>query len=661
MTSKSLLVMAAIAISICAFSGPASVDAAQSSEDLEGKIRSQDLSKSVPEQLNYQGFLADASDSAGVTASLEMTFRLFDSETKGAELWSETHSLVEVSNGLFQVLLGSIISFPVSLFDGNTLWLQTEVGAEVLSPRKPLVSTAYSQKSGNADHATTAEWATDAQHAIYADTADYGLSGGGWTVDGDNVYRMTGKVGIGTSSPLTELDVNGSINAATYYGDGSHLTGVSGTSDGDWTISGSDLYSAAAGNVGIGTTTPTEKLHVVGSSGNYSIIAGPTYGAYARNVVQDNFGYLGGTGYGVYGKNNTSENYGNLGSADYGVFGRNNGSGNEGYLGGNDYGAWGQHYGSSNFGYLGGSDAGTYGVNVNGHFGALGGSGHAVYGENANGNYGYLGGNLYSVYGESYTTNAAVASRNDGSGNYGYLAGDEYGIMGYASSIADIGVWGTSGTYAESELGGYWRPGGFFAGRNGVVGITKTAVGYAVLGWAKVDNSYAIYGRADGPNSWAGYFTAGDGNGVYISADASKTGLTVAGGSKNAVVPTDDGSRLLYCEESTEVWFSDYGFGQLDDGFAVVHIDLVFSQTVNLNEPYHVFIQPYGNAELYVTERTSDQFTVYLRDGDAEADFSYRIVAKRSGFEGTRLARAPWADNDPTLYPEKEFKQQNAE
>jgi hypothetical protein len=34
-------------------------------------------------------------------------------------------------------------------------------------------------------------------------------------------------------------------------------------------------------------------------------------------------------------------------------------------------------------------------------------------------------------------------------------------------------------------------------------------------------------------------------------------------------------------------------------------------------------------------------------------EFSYRLMAKRLGYEEQRLARAPWADDDPNLYPEK--------
>jgi hypothetical protein len=154
------------------------------------------------------------------------------------------------------------------------------------------------------------------------------------------------------------------------------------------------------------------------------------------------------------------------------------------------------------------------------------------------------------------------------------------------------------------------------------------------------------------PSGWAGRFD-GDGNGVYISVPAGKKGLQVASGTKNAVVRTSQGSRLLYSEESTEVWFADYGFGSLQDGLAVVAIDPIFAQTVNLHEPYHVFVQVYGDAEVYVANRTPTGFEVVLRDGDANVEFSYRLVASRLGYEDHRLERAPEADSDPNLYPEK--------
>ena len=115
-----------------------------------GQMRDENTPKSVPALLNYQGYLATA-DSGLVNGTLAMTFRMFDSETKGAELWSEPHPAVEVSNGQFFILLGSETSFPPGLFDGSILYLQMEVGTEVFSPRKAIVSVAYSQMADEAD------------------------------------------------------------------------------------------------------------------------------------------------------------------------------------------------------------------------------------------------------------------------------------------------------------------------------------------------------------------------------------------------------------------------------------------------------------------------------------------------------------------------------
>lgn len=154
-------------------------------------------------------------------------------------------------------------------------------------------------------------------------------------------------------------------------------------------------------------------------------------------------------------------------------------------------------------------------------------------------------------------------------------------------------------------------------------------------------------------SGWAAVFssTNSSGKGVLISTLGGQQALQVIGGSKNAVVGTSDGARALYTEESTEVWFTDYGFGRLENGRAHIALDPKFAETVSLDGSYHVFVQAYGDADVYVTRRTATGFEVVRRAGDKQVEFSYRVVARRKGFEARRLERAPWADDDPGLSP----------
>jgi hypothetical protein len=240
----------------------------------------------------------------------------------------------------------------------------------------------------------------------------------------------------------------------------------------------------------------------------------------------------------------------------------------------------------------------------------------------------------YGVYGIAHSTEGTGAR-----GIATHATGHAYGVFGFSLSTSGRAVEGYAGSTSGTTYGVY--------------GTSESENGRGIYGFASYGSGDAtgVQGEVNSPDGWAGRFTSSAGNGVFISVPAGKAGLNVASGSKNAVVPTADGARLLYAEEATEVWFSDYGFAQLQDGTALVPIDAVYAQTVNLNEPYHVFLQPYGDAEIHVAERGPGSFEVRLGGGDPEVTFSYRIVAKRLGFEGQRLARAPWADDDPNLYP----------
>jgi len=103
-------------------------------------------------------------------------------------------------------------------------------------------------------------------------------------------YRMVvqkgGNVGIGTQNPGSKLVVAGQvqITGGTPVANEVLTSDANGVAtwepiadDGDWTISGNDIHSALSGNVGIGTTTPGQKLTVDGMMGILEGGANPTF------------------------------------------------------------------------------------------------------------------------------------------------------------------------------------------------------------------------------------------------------------------------------------------------------------------------------------------------------------------------------------------------
>ncbi len=100
--------------------------------------------------------------------------------------------------------------------------------------------------------------------------------------------------------------------------------------------------------------------------------------------------------------------------------------------------------------------------------------------------------------------------------------------------------------------------------------------------------------------------------------------------------------RLLYSQESPENWFEDFGEGQLANGKVHIELDPLFLQTVTINSqnPIKVFVQLKDDCKGTYVKTSSSGFDVYeLQGGTSNASFSYRVVAKRKGYEDRRLAK----------------------
>lgn len=97
---------------------------------------------------------------------------------------------------------------------------------------------------------------------------------------------LAANVGIGSSNPGQALDVNGTVRAISFIGDGSQLTGIMASNY--WIKNGAIGIgtSGTNSNVGIGTIAPTSVLTVQGSSSPL-IVINQVGGAISSNIVQN--------------------------------------------------------------------------------------------------------------------------------------------------------------------------------------------------------------------------------------------------------------------------------------------------------------------------------------------------------------------------------------
>lgn len=111
------------------------------------------LMAALPQTINYQGVLAN-SGGTPVNTTVSMTFSVYNAPGSSMPLYVESQPAVVVTNGNFNVVIGSVT--PISLGFDVPYWLGVQINADgEMSPRQPLAASPYAFRAASLDSAAT--------------------------------------------------------------------------------------------------------------------------------------------------------------------------------------------------------------------------------------------------------------------------------------------------------------------------------------------------------------------------------------------------------------------------------------------------------------------------------------------------------------------------
>lgn len=271
----------------------------------------------APQGFNYQAAIRDGSGEILSNQSVEMKFTIKSGSETGTTQYQETKILTTDEFGLIDHAIGTGTavsgSFNDITWDSGAKFLKVEINTGsgfINQGTQKLMSVPYALYAGN-------------------------TAGGTWTVSGNNIYfsggnvgigninpvsalsvgghaDFTGNVGIGTTNPARKLEVIGKMRISENGGgvlegsDPNHAIylrmGYNGVSDrlelheygsmgfytGGLIANQTErIHIAADGKVGIGTSSPTDPLHLhtSASSPNTVFKISSEYGGFTNNAL----------------------------------------------------------------------------------------------------------------------------------------------------------------------------------------------------------------------------------------------------------------------------------------------------------------------------------------------------------------------------------------
>jgi hypothetical protein len=288
--------------------------------------------------ISYQGRVTDSGGTPVADGSYDMQFRIFNAATGGDQKWESGTVPVDVTDGVFDALLGESPQPLIILAFDEDYWLQVTFDGVTQSPRQRMVSVGYAYMASGLVPGTQIEEAMYGEvlhiHNLQTSGAADGIEVRTNSVDGYGVYGRAdatigstrgvygraasssgrGIVGYNAATTGDATGVHGETNSSTGRAVFGYATRTTGTNYGVYgrtpSPTGRAIFGYASSSTGVNYAGRFETTSTSGRAcyGWASATTGTTYGGAFKSSSPD--------GYGVWGKSEAA-----TGLYTYGVYG----------------------------------------------------------------------------------------------------------------------------------------------------------------------------------------------------------------------------------------------------------------------------------------------------------------------------------------------------
>jgi hypothetical protein len=291
---------------------------------------------------------------------------------------------------------------------------------------------------------------------------------------------------------------------------------------------------------------------------------------------------------------------------------------------------------------------------------------------------GYLGYETNFTFGVSpQTINGAGVWASNPAAGYTSMYAQSSGSATVSALITYSNVWMASYNYVDNAIagnnpsvsysqlnntntstGGYQIATRGYNNRATTTGNPGWSVGVQGLSNSQFQDSYGVQGLTfcNATYSVGGYFSGNNYAGTnfaYAYVGGTTDGVTarkiIGTGTVSEVIPTPNHGRVtLTAPESPEYWYQDYGSANMVNGFVHVDLDPILTEIiiVDADNPLSVFVTPVNmpnfNGITVMNESATGFDLVELNGGQHSGKLRYQLICKpKTNFGEGRFPQAP--------------------